>query len=346
MAEHPLVFSQIVKTRGRVIRGLAGIVFAGATFLTAGRLSNAIVSTPPVNVPDLSRANQPLPPDVLVWDQTSKSTDVPDGQDTVQFVFNFTNVASKIENILATNVASLARVTTITNQFLWHKSVSFITNFTIMTNISWVTNSAPIPVTIVSVRPSCHCTAAQMPTTPWTLPPGANGQLRFIVDLVPGDPSPPPKTVYVSTDDGYLSLMMRINVLPPVIPTISADERARDVAAATLDRQAIFRGDCAKCHARNLAGKYGESLYDGLCAICHDATNRAAAVPDLHALKTPASPEFWSTWIAAGKPGSLMPGFATAQGGPLNDIQIGTLVTYLRSTFPSRVPFPSPQNPD
>jgi hypothetical protein len=64
-------------------------------------------------------------------------------------------------------------------------------------------------------------------------------------------------------------------------------------------------------------------------------------VPDLHALKTPTSLEFWRTWILHGKPGSLMPAFSTTEGGPLNDMQIATLAQYLTTTLAPR-PAPRP----
>jgi mono/diheme cytochrome c family protein len=164
------------------------------------------------------------------------------------------------------------------------------------------------------------------------------------VDIIPGQPSPLLKTVKVSTDKGSVTLVLRVNLLPPVIPMLTDEERARDLAAATVYRQAVLRGDCAKCHVKNVTGKYGLPLYQAVCAICHDATNRAAVVPDLHTLKTPTNAEFWHTWITSGKPGSLMPAFATAQGGPLNDMQIATLVSYLNATIPSHVPAPPVTN--
>jgi hypothetical protein len=63
-------------------------------------------------------------------------------------------------------------------------------------------------------------------------------------------------------------------------------------------------------------------------------------VPDLHNLKDPTSEEFWRTWITSGKAGTLMPAFATSQGGPLNDMQIASLAVYLNGTIPSH---PTPE---
>jgi mono/diheme cytochrome c family protein len=56
-------------------------------------------------------------------------------------------------------------------------------------------------------------------------------------------------------------------------------------------------------------------------------------VPDLHALKQPTSLEYWKAMISFGKPHTLMPGFALAQGGPLSDEQIASLAAYLNRTI-------------
>jgi mono/diheme cytochrome c family protein len=117
-------------------------------------------------------------------------------------------------------------------------------------------------------------------------------------------------------------------------------DRERGVAAAKVDRQAVFKGDCASCHIAKGTGKYGKALYDSVCAVCHEAEQRATMVPDLHNLKVSTGGDFWRTWISQGKAGSLMPAFSSAQGGPLSDLQIASLTSYLSQTFPSRVPSP------
>jgi mono/diheme cytochrome c family protein len=109
------------------------------------------------------------------------------------------------------------------------------------------------------------------------------------------------------------------------------------VEIAKADRQAVFKGDCATCHVPKIEGKWGQTLYDAVCAICHEGKHRAAMVPDLHNLKVPTNDEFWRTWIAHGKPGSLMPAFSTAEGGPLNDTQVATIAAYLNFAIPSHV---------
>ena len=73
------------------------------------------VTTPPVYVPDISHANDPLPDGIFAWDELSKSTDAAADQLAAQFVFNLTNVAKKINLGLATNLTSITNISTVTN---------------------------------------------------------------------------------------------------------------------------------------------------------------------------------------------------------------------------------------
>ena len=198
------------------------------------------------------------------------------------------------------------------------------------------TNVSSGSVSILNVHASCGCTQPELPPLPWTISAGGKGEFGVSVNLE-GKPSPISKSVTVSTDKGSKDLFMQITVLPLVVPTLTDAERARGVEIAKADRQAVFKGDCASCHIPKIEGKYGKVLYDAVCANCHDNEHRAAMVPDLHNLKTPTNDEFWRTWIAHGKAGTLMPAFATAEGGPLNDMQIGNLAAYLNSSIPPHV---------
>jgi cytochrome c553 len=205
-----------------------------------------------------------------------------------------------------------------------------------------LTNVSSGNVAILNVHPSCGCTTAQLPPLPWVLAPGTNGQINVTVNLA-GKSGTLFKTVTITTDKGNKVLTLRINILPRPIPSAMTEaDRARGLAAAKVDRQAVFKNDCASCHAKPGEGKYGQALYAAVCAICHEAEHRATMVPDLHTLKTATNEDFWRTWIAHGKPGSLMPAFAAGEGGPLNDMQIASLAAYLNAAIPSRVA-PPPQ---
>ena len=99
-------------------------------------------------------------------------------------------------------------------------------------------------------------------------------------------------------------------------------------------RAAIFKGDCARCHVEPAKGKLGKELYATACGICHDAEHRASAVADLQAPKTPRDVNYWQEWVSHGKAGTMMPGFAATDGGPLTKEQVDSLVVYLNETFP------------
>jgi len=327
-----------MKSSRHFLFGIAGVIFAGAGLLAADvKSSNTTVTTPPVYVPNLSNASGQLPDGVLAWDATAKETNVTENTGPAHFVFNFTNVATQINLGLATNMASITNFTTVTNSSFWARlfgrKVTRVARVSVNTNIVTVTNSiTPVPVTILSVRPSCGCTTTKLPPLPWTLAPGANGQIEATVNL-PGQSSTLYKTLNVFTDKGSKLLQLKIIIQPFVMPAMSQADRAQNMQVALTDRQAVFKGACVTCHVQRGAGRYGQALYDADCAICHEGEHRATMVPDLHALKTPTNFEFWRIWIAHGKPGSLMPAFSTTDGGPLSDMQIASLASYLNESI-------------
>jgi mono/diheme cytochrome c family protein len=284
-----------------------------------------------------------LPPGILAWDTTQQTVDATNGQDFARFEFSFTNLAKSFVLAQVTNIVHSTNFTLITNSDFWDvfsgRKYSSIPTVTTRTNVNTITNGAvPAAMAVLSVHPSCGCTTADVPPMPWILPPETNGLIHVKVDLA-GKIGMVFKTVTVATEKGRMDLVLRVNIAPPPPPRMMTEaERAAGVAAAKADRQAVFRGTCASCHASNVSGKYGQQLYELTCKICHDANPRASMVPDLHNLKDPTSEEFWRAWITSGKPGTLMPAFSTAQGGPLNDFQIASLAAYLNAIIPSKVP--------
>ena len=199
------------------------------------------------------------------------------------------------------------------------------------------TNATTNIVTILNVHPSCGCTTAELPPVPWQLAPGTNGQVKLSVNLA-GKQGMLNKSVNFATDKGKRDLWMRINLTPAPKIEMTEEQKAAGIAAAKIDRQAVFKGDCATCHLNKIEGKYGQELFKNICGICHEAANRASMVPDLSKLVVPTNEEFWRTWITYGKPGSLMPAFSQSQAGPLNDVQIASLAAYLNAVYPSKAP--------
>jgi mono/diheme cytochrome c family protein len=210
-----------------------------------------------------------------------------------------------------------------------------------------VTNLAREPVTIYQMRTSCGCTVARLPTLPFTLAPGTNAQLQATMD-VRGKFGTVVKTITVESSAGTKLLSLKANLPLPASATLAEmNNRSRNQQLAAADRQAVFRGDCAKCHLEPAVGQTGETLYLAACGICHDAEHRASMVPDLLALKTVPTGDYWKQWIETGKTNSLMPAFAKSQGGPLTDAQIESLVGYLlHRTAPPPVAAPRDHPPD
>ena len=205
----------------------------------------------------------------------------------------------------------------------------------------WFTNVSSEVVTINRAWTSCGCTIAQLPAQPWQIPPGSNGPIVATMHLA-GKVGAIEKAVTVDSTTGYKTLIVRANLPTPANTastgtTMGIDsDRLKNMQMALADRQVLFKGDCAKCHSEPAQGKTGEQLYVAACGICHDSVHRAAMVPDLKALKNPTNEEHWRKWIKSGRPGSMMPAFAKAEGGPLSDEQIESLVKHLMQTVTSK----------
>lgn len=195
-----------------------------------------------------------------------------------------------------------------------------------------LTNVSTALVVIRDVSLSCGCSVASMPAKPWTLKPGEHGQVTVTTD-VRGKRGSLVKTAIVYASSGTRVLTYQVDIQEPSTP----EERARNQSLAKTDRQAVFRGDCAKCHAEPAKGRTGKELFTAACGICHEAEHRASMVPDLKTLKKPTTREYWLRWIAHGKLDTMMPAFGQKEGGPLTEGQIESLVEFLvpRGTQPA-----------
>jgi len=199
------------------------------------------------------------------------------------------------------------------------------------------TNVSGNKVEILDVQPSCGCTTADLPARPWIIEPSTAEKFPVTINIE-SKFGTLFKSVHIVTDKGSKDVYFQINILPPPPMTnLTPEEIATFTNVAKIDRQAVFKGDCATCHVQRGEGRYGIALYQADCAICHEASPRASMVPDLHSLTVPTNDAFWRTWIAHGKPGSFMPAFSQSDGGPLSDMQIASLAAYLDYTIPAHV---------
>lgn len=198
----------------------------------------------------------------------------------------------------------------------------------------FLTNISPAVVTITGVHTSCGCTAAQLPEIPWNIPAGGTGEINVTMNVA-NKVGLVAKTVTVNTDKGPKVLFVKTTILPPTAAQMAGDDRSNNQKIALADRQAVFRGDCARCHSAS-ENKFGHELFVSVCGVCHEAEHRAAMVPDLKTLKHPTNAEYWRNWITHGKAGTLMPAFSKKEEGILTDEQIESLVKYLSETIPTQ----------
>jgi mono/diheme cytochrome c family protein len=198
-----------------------------------------------------------------------------------------------------------------------------------------LTNVSSAELTINSVATSCGCTVARLPVMPWKLAAGDTGQIPVTMNLA-GKSGVVFKTITMNTDKGVKMLMVKATITPPPAAAMTDADRARNLELAKVDRQAVFKGDCARCHVQPAIGKMGKELYVAACGVCHEGEHRNAMVPDLHALKIETNGDYWKLMVTHGKPGTAMPAFAISEGGPLSDPQIASLVAYLVQVIPSK----------
>lgn len=197
-----------------------------------------------------------------------------------------------------------------------------------------VRNESSQPVEIIELRPSCGCTVVEPPANPWIIEAGGKGEFRAFVEFR-GKHGKFSKGIYVLSSAGTQLLTVNVH-----IPEMGDAEREMNRQLAAADRQAVFRGKCAACHAEPAFGKIGGDLFAAACAVCHVSGRRAEMVPDLLLVKEPRDAAYWRKWITEGKEGTLMPAFAHQHGGPLTDAQVDSLVEYVLDAFPKQPPAP------
>ena len=188
----------------------------------------------------------------------------------------------------------------------------------------WVTNVSTRPITIVRIKPSCACTSEKRTKIPLHLAPKRSSRVFLDTDIR-GKRGFINKSAQVFSSAGVQKLEFKIVI--GANPT--SMNRQANLAIAKSNRQAVFRGNCANCHAKPTRGRNGKDLFEAACGICHEAKHRASMVPDLRHHPLPENRQQWLQLITNGKPNSLMPAFGKEHGGPLSPQQIESLANYL-----------------
>ena len=120
-------------------------------------------------------------------------------------------------------------------------------------------------------------------------------------------------------------------MLATVVPKKSAEAHKGD----TMIHGSYFEGKCANCHVERGAGKYGIALYNADCAMCHGeggsgVKDLTSALSNKKYLSSISDVELYRR-TANGTSNPMMLGFSKEKGGPLDDLQLRSLVAYIRS---------------
>ncbi|MCS7154341.1 MAG: DUF1573 domain-containing protein [Bacteroidota bacterium] len=190
---------------------------------------------------------------------------------------------------------------------------------------------------IRDLRSSCGCTAVVLNKTEFA--PGEVGHLEVRLDTE-GKLGFIQKTVSVFTNDPerYLSTLVVEAEIIEHPPVGGSAQPMRPMGAGM--HGSIFEGTCRTCHADPAEGRLGRELYAAVCQMCHGPAGFDDGKPhpgpklvvELLRQRTDAQ---LRAMIARGTPDErkrlMMPGFARSEGGPLSELQIRSLVAYLRS---------------
>jgi cytochrome c553 len=169
---------------------------------------------------------------------------------------------------------------------------------------------------------SCGCTVAKLSKR--FLKSGESMDLLVTVDtaMKQGKVS---KEIFVNSNDPHRAVASL---------KVSMDVADAHIGMTEAKMAKIFTSEkCAYCHVMPGVGLMGGDLFEADCAMCHGKAAKGAVGPALVGpYKNPAYAAHMRQVIAQGsKTRRTMPGFSSTAGGPLNDVQIDSLVGYLKT---------------
>jgi cytochrome c553 len=156
---------------------------------------------------------------------------------------------------------------------------------------------------------------------------GSSGTIKAVASssrLKPGEEASITVTVDLRGKQGIYSKTMDVYTNDPVTPvtTLSVKISVKDrIHLNQYKATQIFAEKCRTCHVDEGTGKTGWELFKADCFMCHNA-GRTTSLSTMS--KKPAEEVLKS--IKEGVPNTLMPGFDSKNGGPLDDAQIKSLI--------------------
>lgn len=179
------------------------------------------------------------------------------------------------------------------------------------------------PLIIKKVETSCGCTLVNIDKS--KISPGEVAALKVTLDtsIKLGNVK---KSITVFTNDPQqpvLKLFLKGNVLA---------QMKGHQKIAVKDPLVLFKGECATCHVLKGKGKSGRALFQADCGMCHGINAQGGVGPAL--LHGPYEDAQYLAHvrqvIAEGAvKNPEMPPYSEAKGGPLNDAEIDSLVSFL-----------------
>lgn len=172
-------------------------------------------------------------------------------------------------------------------------------------------NTGTADLIIKEVTTSCGCTAALLSDN--VIRPGEKGEIKVSYDSQGRAIRVTRKIKVVSNDP--VEPIKELTIIASVVPSTHTVFSIKD---------SLFSGKCSKCHAAPAKGKMGKELYDAVCAFCHGKT--AVNLETMKGLPV----DFIRSTIINGIEGTEMPPWKVDRGGPLNEEQIRSLVSFIK----------------
>lgn len=180
-------------------------------------------------------------------------------------------------------------------------------------------NEGDAALEIKDTESSCGCTEVAVDKK--TIEPGQTGEIKTTLNPI-GKRGKIKKTISVKTNDKTIQ-QVTLTVSAEVFGVVKDHPQAAD--------ESIFSEKCKSCHVVKGEGKFGKELYIADCAFCHGdiGEGKSASALNNQEYLTKHDAGYIKDWIANGKEGSGMPGFSKIKGGPLDDKQVESLVSYI-----------------
>jgi len=206
-----------------------------------------------------------------------------------------------------------------------------VTQGKIVTHQFPFSNVGNAPLVIDDVSTPCGCTAVLPDKS--TLAPGESSYIEVNYDS--------------SARSGEVTRIITVLSNDALEPELTLDVTATVDASMHAGFEAgidLFGPKCGKCHAVPNMGKMGQELYETACWFCHGTFREGNTATALTAYPKQAE-TYLRHIITDGRPGTEMPGFGHAKGGPLDDAQIESLIEVLHqepAPAPKTAPEPEP----